>query len=214
MHKKLIIYLKDRDIEISELKSELSTRAMDEANHVQAFNDAIKDRDIEISELKSEVEIKGEEVEQLKTKIEKKEEEENDALRKIETLEKKWQDQEETKEVRWAFFKYLAFLVPTLLVSGSAFWWLSAQIVTQAFFGIAIFVFFHLIIERWIKREKSRISELWPFRQIRRFRKWLWSFLLLVIVGVIATIIANDIHREIDVQKLPTISPPVEANKE
>ena len=188
--------LKDRDMEVSALKSELNTRTIDEADRVQKFNDAIKDRDMAISAFKSEVADKGGEVEQLKTKIEKKEEEGNTALRKVENLEKKWQEQEETKEVRWAFFKYLAFLVSALLASGSAFWWLSAQIVTQAFVGIAIFLFFHLILESWIKSEKSRISELWPFRQIRRFRKGLWSSLIAaVIAAVIVEMIENDIQQ-------------------
>ena len=154
--------LKDRDMEVSALKSELNTRtigeAEGEADRVQEFNDAIKDRDMAISALKSEVADKGGEVEQLKTKIEKKEEEGNTALRKVENLEKKWQEQEETKketkEVRRAFVKYLAVLVSALLVSGSAAWWLSDQIVTQASVGIAIFFIFSFNYREMDKKRK------------------------------------------------------------
>ncbi len=59
--------------------------------------------------------------------------------------------------------------------------------------GVCIFVIAHLLLELSLRRHE-RFKRLWPFRQVMRFRKWLWGLVITLLVGVAASLIAGNIQ--------------------
>ena len=111
---------------------------------------------------------------------------------------------------------YLLLLGSILVISGPGASWLAGivhpltilvgTIPFRVFLGIVAFVFLHLILEVFVKRQ-TPMNQLWEFRQISKFRKWLWSFvILMVVVGIFANIAANNIQKVIGEQSPPAPS--------
>jgi sterol desaturase/sphingolipid hydroxylase (fatty acid hydroxylase superfamily) len=75
--------------------------------------------------------------------------------------------------------------------------------------AVLIFVAGHLLLERFANRD-VRLAKLWPFKQIRKLRVWLWGFVILSFgVGVLGNLYANVIQKQIDQEpSSPAISKP------
>lgn len=111
-----------------------------------------------------------------------------------------------TKEI--ALTKYvglLALVVLTALVLA----WNSDRVVpsleliiggvlTKTLIVVAVFVTGHLMLE-WMARMDEPIKQLWHYKQISRFRGWLWGFVILTfVVGVIGNLYANQVQKKLD----------------
>jgi hypothetical protein len=114
---------------------------------------------------------------------------------------------------RRALLTYIFILVLVLLLSGFSGW--SAQhyltrtvhvlgvIFTAAAGAIPTFIIAHFIIEVWAKRHPP-IFKLWPFKQMKRFRRQLWALVILSFgVGVAGNLVANSIQKTLDEDQLP-----------
>ena len=200
----------DKALIRDKLVEELKTQNETEEGRVQNLEDKLKNRGERILALEVEKKDKEKQIEELKNRAAREETQNRIAFEKIEGIEEKQRKQEEIKKSWLACLKYILFLVVIILISCSAAWWLPDQIphltrfmgvkLTQIFILIVMFVLCHLILEWWVKRKKHMMNEFWLFRQINRFRVWLWSSVLLVIVSVIVILLANLIQQNIDNQ--------------
>ena len=118
---------------------------------------------------------------------------------------------------RGALLKYLGMLTGVLLVSGVSTWWLAKYVpelnsligtgASWVLIAIIVFVSAHLGLELTFCR-KEPMSQSWPFKQVRRFRGWLWSLVILgFVLGVVGNLVANRIQQKLDMQSPPTFSP-------
>ena len=72
---------------------------------------------------------------------------------------------------------------------------------TSSLFGVPAFVLLHLLFE-WYCVKANAMNELWLFKQVRRFRVWLWTFAILgFVVGVVGNLVANRIQQNLDNRK-------------
>lgn len=119
---------------------------------------------------------------------------------------------------RRALLTYLALLFAILAASITGAWWLVRWFpqlgsligtgATRTLLGVSVFILCHLGLEVWVRREETMIR-LWPFKQVRRFRRWLWSLVILgFVLGVIGNLVANRIQQNLDNQKAQPPSPP------
>jgi hypothetical protein len=115
---------------------------------------------------------------------------------------------EEGKKQRFALFSYFGLLTLVMLVAGVAAWqvdrlfpvWakIIGPIPIKGLGAVSVFVFGHLLLE-WRARRNNRMTQLWPFKQIRRFRKRLWVLVIVsFVLGVIGNLYANRIQKQID----------------
>ncbi len=95
---------------------------------------------------------------------------------------------------RVAIAKYFGLLLSVIVCSVGAAWWAGRELTAvveilgrefvQAVVAALVFISGHLLLEVCV-RPGTTMSRLWPFRQVRRFRKWLWGT---VSVGVLLAI--------------------------
>jgi hypothetical protein len=111
-------------------------------------------------------------------------------------------------ESRNALIIYLFLLVAVLGISALSGWvaalWLTevvkivGYIATVLIFAVLTFVLGHLSLEISCRKYPA-MHNLWPFVQATRFRKWLWSLVVLgFMLGVIGNLVANIIQKNID----------------
>jgi len=72
------------------------------------------------------------------------------------------------------------------------------DVLTKSLIVVLVFVVGHLLLE-WVARGSIRMTQLWHYRQISRFRGWLWSFVVLsFVVGVVGNLYANQVQKKLD----------------
>jgi hypothetical protein len=157
----------------------------------------------------------GAEIEKLKAKVAEEESRSTAAIQKltaqegeIEDLRSQLEKMEDGRKQLRSLIGYLGLLTLVICVSVLAAWrsaisltWCVKNIglwATRILGGTLTFEVGHLLLEWWAKgRERTRA--LWPFRQISRFRRWLWAFVLLAfVVGVAGNLFANRIQKKLD----------------
>ena len=117
-------------------------------------------------------------------------------------------DARRKREKRSAFLTYLASLAFVLFVSAVSAWQtphyfrrlakLLGERPLQIFVVVVIFVLGHLVLEL-IFRRKSTIAKLWPFRLVKRLRRFLWVIVLLgFFSGVAGNLYANWVQKHLD----------------
>ena len=135
---------------------------------------------------------------------------------KIEELKAHLKRIEDGKKQLLALFGYFGLLTLVLLVTGVAAWqadrlfsdWgkLSGSIPIKVLAAILVFVAGHLLLE-WIASRNGRMAQLWPFEQIRKFRAWLWSLVIIgFALGVFGNLYANWIQKKIDQEPSTSIN--------
>lgn len=206
------------------LVEEMKALAAAEANKAQQLQNAVKEHEAAFTALDAEKRAKDEEIEKLKAKVteeatrSKAASEQLAAQRgEIDKLKSQWCEMEEVKKQRLALVGYIGLLAAVILVSSLAAWlferlspsWakvigtIPARILVAAF----TFVVGHLLLEWWANR-KSRMGQLWPFRQVRRFRRWLWAFVFLgFVLGVFGNLFSNLVQKNLDQEQQPSASP-------
>ena len=58
--------------------------------------------------------------------------------------------------------------------------------------GLFIFLVVHLLLEFFLGRYQ-RFKRLWPFKQVRRLRKYLWGIVVTFIIAVVSSLVVRDI---------------------
>jgi len=197
------------------LVEEVKAQAAEEANKSQQLQNRVRESDAALLALDAKMKAKDEEIAELKTKVDKEETGSKAVHKQLEAqsdeiieLKSKWQRMEESKKQRRSLFGYFGLLVVVILVAVLAA--LLVDVLLPQFAkiigkwpirllgGILIFVVGHLVLECCVKG-KERMTKLWPFKQILKFRKRLWTIVILVfLVGVLGNLYANHIQKNLD----------------
>ena len=117
-----------------------------------------------------------------------------------------------------ALLIYIALLLIVCAASIAGAWWLARWVPqlnsligigsTRTLIGVVIFILLHLGLELSVCR-KEPMSVLWPFKQVSRFRGWLWSLVILgFVLGVVVNLVANRIQQNLDNEKAQPLNPP------
>lgn len=217
------------------LVEEMRIRAKEEETKAKALEAEVLKRDTKLATL--EAQNRAIEEEKSKTTKAKEEAEEaarrthasqekelNDLkvrLKSMEDAEKVRAEAEAQRQAdavkRGALLKYLGMLSAVLLFSGVSAWWLAQYVpklnsligtaASRVLIAITVFVSAHLALELTVCR-KEPMSQSWPFKQVRRFRGWLWSLVILgFVLGIVGNLVANRIQQKLDMQSPPPISP-------
>jgi hypothetical protein len=211
------------------LVAEANARAEAEAEKAKALETKLNDTVTALASSDASTRVKESEVEKLKLDIaaeqarseaargklqdtaqrlaenERKVQEQSSALAK---LTESSELERAARERQTAITIYAGWLLCVILSTVGAAWlarhYLTAfaNIVGLApLVGLAALLVFlggHLILE-WRVPPGSTISRLWPFTQMRRFRKWLWTIVVLAfLLGVGGNIYANWIQHNLD----------------
>ncbi len=209
-----------RDALVEEMRAQVET----EATKAQQLSEQVKQREANLNLLDSEKREKEKAIEELRAKVA---EEEAKALSlsetirtqgaEIESLKTKWQTNRDNEERTRSRRRYFGSLAGLILLSVAAGWLISHFLplyasliglpVTGILTGILLFILGHLVLEFWASRD-PRMAELWPFKQVTKFRKWLWSLVILAfLISVIANLFSNRIQRALDHGAEPTATP-------
>lgn len=186
------------------LLEESNKRLEAENQRTQELESVIQNKDSSLSELDRERRAMDEEIGSLRSQMESagRQRAEQNAL--IAELTAKQESSD-------AMQKYVAMLMVVLILSGLIGWVCSAvlphvtRIVGRVFsisiFAVLIFVAGHLTLEMCY-RNSPVMNGIWPFVQVKRFRSWLWSFVVLsFLAGIIGNLVANSIQTKIDTEK-------------
>ena len=109
---------------------------------------------------------------------------------------------------RHALTTYFIFFALLILAVGIAAWNTGRYaadleatfggIPTKVLIAVFVFVIGHLIFE-WLLKHNAVMTQLWPYRQVSRFRSWLWGFVILGFVGgVIGNLYANQVQEKLE----------------
>jgi magnesium-transporting ATPase (P-type) len=128
----------------------------------------------------------------------------------IEELKAHLKRTEEDKKARSALFNYFWLLTLVLLSASVAAWQAESffpnwdKIIgvnpIRGLLAVLVFVVGHLLLE-FFARRNQRMARLWPLKQIKRFRQWLWALVVMsFVLGVIGNLYANRIQKQIDLE--------------
>jgi hypothetical protein len=222
------------------LVEEMRLNAEEEANKAKALEEEVRKRDSDIATLADQK--RAVEAENAQTKKAKEEADKaarlalasqgaelgdvKARLQAMEQAEKVRADEEsrrtEDAVKRRALLIYFALLVCVCAASIAGAWWLVRWVpqldsligigATRTLIGVVVFILCHLGLELSVCR-KEPMSALWPFKQVSRFRGWLWSLVILgFVLGVVGNLVANRIQQNLDNQKAPPPSPTAAAS--
>lgn len=197
------------------LVEEMKARAAAEADKLQQLQTLVNEKEAALNALGARERSKDAEVNTLNKKIAEEEVRAKAADErltaqgtKIEELEAHLKRTEEHNEQRGALFRYLWLLAFVILAAGVAAWqtdrllpdWtkMIGAMPINALAAILVFIAGHLLLE-WVANKNERMTRLWPFEQVRRFRAWLWGLVILgFALGVFGNLYANWIQKQID----------------
>ena len=214
----------DEDVETELIRDalieEMKTQTDAERKYTEELSEEIRDKDSKLSALATVTERKDEKIGELQARIAAEEEKAAEAENKIakqgeqiQELTSRMKDQENAEAMKGARTKYYFLLSVVLVASGAAAWLVAGELqliastvgldLTRVFVGLFVFIALHLLIEKWGRR-RELMSQLWTFRQISRFRAWLWSIVIGFIMAVLASLAANSMQEESDEKVSPT----------
>lgn len=197
------------------LLEEMKARAAAEADKAQQLQDVVNQKEAALSELDARERSKDEEVKRLSTRVAEEESRAKAADERLTAqcvevtqLKASLERIEEGKKQFFALVRYLGLLAVVILVAGVAAWqtdrlfpdWtkMIGSMPIKALTAILVFVAGHLLLE-WVASKDDRMTRLWPFEQIRRFRVWLWGLVIVgFALGVFGNLYANWIQKKID----------------
>lgn len=206
------------------LLEEMRARAEAEADKAKQLEAAVKEKEVALSELDARERSKDDEVKRLSERVAEEElrakaADERLTAQELEVTQLKTslEQFEEGKRSRAALLRYFGLLTPVIVMTGIAGWqadrffsdWAKVigSIPIKVLSATLVFVAGHLVLEA-LARNNESMTTLWPFKQIRRFRKWLWGIVILVFaLGVFGNLYANWIQKQIDQKPSATSSP-------
>ena len=217
------------------LVDEMRLRTEEGANKAKALEEAVRKRDSDIATLTDQK--RAVEAENARTKKAKEEADEaarvalasqgaelGDVKTRLQAMEQaekvRAADEAQRKEDavnRRALHIYVALFVGVCAASSACAWWLVRWVpqlnsligisATRTLIGVVVFILCHLGLEFSVCR-KEPMSALWAFKQVSRFRGWLWSLVILgFVLGVVGNLVANLIQQNLDSQKAQPPSP-------
>jgi hypothetical protein len=215
------------------LLEEMKVRAAAEADKAQQLQDIVDQKVAALSELDARERSKGEEVKRLSARVAEEESRAKAADERLTAqgvevaqLKANLERIEEGKKQLFALVRYLGLLAVVILAAGVAAWktdslfpdWakIIGSMPIKVLTAIFVFVAGHLLLE-WVVSRDGRMTRLWPFEQIRRFRVWLWGLVIVSFaLGVLGNLYANWIQKKIDQEPSPPASsrprpPPIPA---
>ena len=178
------------------LVEKMAALTHEEKQRVENLNTTITDKDTSILLLTGKSTTDDKKIKALQTQ--------NDATDEKLTIAEKTLGKHIKKiQAKSAIIKYTFLFIGILLLSGINAWLLPSFlhiitnsigiIPTQIFILISTFIFSHLVFEKCVKHNDPT-HELSLFQQVRRFRVWLWSVVLVGIgIGLISDIITSNI---------------------
>jgi hypothetical protein len=212
IHEALLEEMKKREVAEKARAEELESRLRNQ-EQVLATMAAEKEADkVALNRIVEEERLKSEQIRSLEAGKSAQEVENAKLLARLREQETQLENvkrQEQSRRlVRKCSYVYGVLLVLSLLLSlagGFAFVKYSPALVElfgkapiAAFAGIFCFVLLHLVIEFYARR-RGELAALYPFKVIRRFRRWLWSVVLFgFLAGVFGNLYANRIQKSID----------------
>lgn len=221
----------DESKKAQKLQDELLAQAVDEAKKTQKLQDELLERESALSILDSEMRSKSDEIqnknselELLRTKVAEEESHSVIVSNKLTTqgaeiteLKSKLDTMEESNGKLFTLFRYIGLLAILIIVSIVAGWQVGrffprvsdfiGSIPTKALTAVTVFVACHLLLE-WYVRMDTRMVRLWPFKKIRRFRKWLWTMVAFgLMFGVAVNLYSNQIQKKLDQSNQQNVSP-------
>ena len=205
------------------LLEEIRAQKEREANRAQQLQDTLVTHEETISTLEFKTKDKEKKIEELEGTVESKEQKLREANEAIQVQEQEIESIKVEKmgqELLVVRQRYFALLFGVITISCGMAWWLPNQLpssthilgitATTILVGIVMFLLCHLGLE-WKMGRREPMNRLWSFRQMSRFRVWLWSFVIIVLFGgVLANLAANRIEEEIGKQELPIVRSPSE----
>ena len=194
------------------LLEEMRLKAKAEEAKVKRLKSVLEERDEALAESQADQKAKDAEIKDLRNRLGEAENHSQaigQALSKLNEersgLKIIVERMEEDKLNRKASSVYLVLLVIVLALSGVV-GWLTGHFVpvtsntfvkytSCVFSGVCVFIILHGLLEMMLKRY-DRLTRLWPFKQVSRFRGWLWTtlvfaFLINVAAGVYVNYIQN-----------------------
>ena len=223
---------KNADIEVQVIRDalleEMGSQVNREKQRADGLGGKVKEQDSKILDLTTEKESKNQEIKELREKATSEESRASTAESQVQDQGKELDDfakrlstMESTESARKkvdATRNYLLFLIAILVISGFVGWGgikLVASLTTitgltlsMIPLGIIAFVSLHLILEIRIKHIEP-MNQLWPFKQMSKFRKWLWSLVIFGVVGIVGSIIFSSTQENIN--EAPSVVPaPIE----
>jgi len=213
------------------LVEEMRLRADEEANKAKALEEEVRKRESDIATLADQKRAVEEENAQTRKAKEESEEAARLALAsqgaELGAVKTRLQAMEEAEKARAdadaerkkeavklrALISYSASLMVVIAVSAGVAWLIGPRLsqlgigAARVLIGGTVFVLCHLGLE-WLVGRNRPMSALWPFKQICRFRAWLWSVVVVgVIVGTLGSLQANRVQKVLDQQPAPDPTP-------
>jgi len=136
----------------------------------------------------------------------------------FERLRKSVEQERAAQELRLASWKYAGIFGCVVLFAVGAAWSVDhfipalsntlGQLPLRTLVALVAFIGGHRAFESRVT-PGSAVSRLWLFRQVKRFRKWLWTGVILAFLsGVAGSMYANQIQRSLDTQRRNSSPPP------
>ena len=212
------------------LVEEMKVRAEAESAKAQVLQDTVKDREAALSTLDAEKRAKDDEIERLKARIAEEKSRTKTAEEKltaqgieIAQLRANWEQNEDGKKRSRALVGYFGLLAAVILATVVTAWqtdrvfsdWANifGPMPIKGLTAVVVFVVGHLLLE-WGVRGNQLMTQLWPFEQVRRFRKWLWALVVLgFVLGVLGNLYANRIQKSLDQDPQSALSNPSSAER-
>lgn len=200
-----------RDAFVEEMKARAAAQA-DRAHQLQTI---VNEKEAALNALDARERSKDAEVNRLITRVAEEESRAKAADERLTAqgvevaqLKANLERIEEDKKQLFALSRYLGLLAVVILAAVVAAWqtdrlfpdWakMIGSMPIKALTAILVFVAGHLLLE-WVASRDGRMTRLWPFEQIRRFRLWLWGLVIVgFALGVFANLYANWIQKQID----------------
>lgn len=196
------------------LVEEMRLQAETEKARVKELTEVLEGKSAALAQSSKERKAKDAEIKELQKKLDEEAEKSRAADERLSRLtkeqsklESKMAQMEDERLQRTALFTYLGLLIVVVGVSSIGGWQagralsdlngiLGHNTVCVAS-GLCIFVIAHLLLELLV-RQHQRFRKLWPFNQVRRFRKWLWAIAIALLISVAASSIVANIQNAKD----------------
>ncbi len=180
------------------LVEQMLLEAQAEKARVAELTAVLENRSNALEETREDRDAKAAEIKELQNRLS----EEEVKLRTADKRLSRLTDEQSKLASAVALLTYLGLLVLLVCVSGIAGWWAGRALPdlsdilgsygVSVVSGLSVFLLTHLLLE-WFVRQYPTMTRLWPFRQVRRFRKWLWFLAVTLLLGVAASLIATNI---------------------
>jgi len=216
-----------RDVLVEEVKAQ----AQAEANIANELKVTVENQVSALATLDAVKRSKEQQIEELKAQVlqeqarsKKADDQIASQSTEIHELQTKWQQMDEKQKQQRALLAYCGLLAVVIFSSGLGGWYghrlvpsvqkVIGLIPTILLITILVFVGGHLLLEYSVRGD-IRMTGLWPFKQLKRFRKTLWAIVIVVIgFGVFVNLYSNRIQKNLDqIEQTTSSSVPIQNSR-